>query len=439
VKKWIAILLALALAGAGGFLLWKRTSTPKEKTEAPAAAAVERVSLRQVVTATGKVVSNLDVEIKCKASGEIVRLPFDVSQEVRRGDLLLELDPADEERSVKQAEASLASSEARVAQARKSLAVAQLNLAVERRRAATAVASAQTRLDDARAKAQRLRDLLERKLASPEESETAGTQAELARAELETARTRQEELEAREMSLEVNRQEIRAAEAQLERDRIALDLARQRLADTRVRSPLDGVVTARNVQIGQIVSSGISTVGGGTAVMVVSDLSRIFVLVSVDESDIGKVAVGQEAAISVDAFPGKRFPGRVVRIATKGTSVSNVVTFEVKVEVTSPERNLLRPEMTASVETVVAERSAVLAVPLEAVVRKGGKATVTMAGEGDSLQEREVGTGIDDGKRVEILSGLAEGERVRLLNGGGGKWSGSPGARSGTPRPPFFR
>jgi multidrug efflux pump subunit AcrA (membrane-fusion protein) len=431
-KKYVVIAVILAVAAAGG--LWYRSYRAKQKAaeKPPAAAVVERGSIRQTVASTGKIVSNLDVEIKCKASGQILKLPFDVSDQVRKGDLLIELDPKDEQQHVRQAEATVRASKARLVNARESLAVAEETLASDRQKVEAGLASAEARARDARAKAERTRELKAKKLASLEEAETADTAAAAAAADLETARAQVDALKTQARAMEQARQQIRIAEAQVESDQVDLDLARQRLVDTSVYAPIDGVVTANSVQIGQIISSGISNVGGGTTAMIVSDLSKIFALASVDESDIGQVTVGHFARVTVDAYPGKRFDGTVVRIAPRGVNVSNVVTFEVKVEVTSPEKRLLRPEMTANVEVLIAEKSDVLLVPADAILRKGGKPTVTIQEPDGTTEEREVRTGITDGKNTEITSGLAGGEKVIRNASPDSRWQGQ-GSRAPNP------
>ncbi|HSH70722.1 MAG TPA: efflux RND transporter periplasmic adaptor subunit [Deferrisomatales bacterium] len=434
-KKWVLIGVAVVAVAAAGFYLWPRSQAAKSGEPEPTA-TVERGAIVNTVVSDGKVVSNLDVEIKCKASGEIVRLPFDVSQTVKKGELLVELDPVDEERSVRQAEANLASAEARLVSARESLVLDQANLATDRQRAQSAIEAAGAQARDARAKADRLQELLGRKLASPEESETAETGAVQAAAALEGAKIRLEELDAAERALELGRQQIRVAEAQVQGDRVALDVARQRLANTRVEAPMDGVVTARDVQVGQIISSPISNVGGGTTVLTLSDLTRMFVLAAVDEADIGRVQVGQPARVTVDAFPGKRFGGSVVRIAPRGVNVSNVVTFEVKIEVTSAEKTLLRPEMTANIEIVAARREDALLIPADAVVRKRGKSQVTVRMADGTKEDRVVETGIGDGQQVEITAGLVEGETVLVRKGEAeSKWRGSNRGPLGMGRP----
>ena len=216
-----------------------------------------------------------------------------------------------------------------------------------------------------------------------------------------------------------------------------LDLARQRLTETRVVSPIDGVVTQRTVQIGQIISSGISNVGGGTTALVISDLSRVFVLASVDESDIGQVLPGQRVKVTVDAYRNREFSGEVVRISPRGANVSNVVTFEVKIEVTARDKDLLRPEMTANVEILIEERADALLAATDAIFRRAGKSWVSVIAADGKQAEREVEIGISDGRHTEVLSGLTAGETV-VVQGADSKWNGQ-GQRPGGGAPPMMR
>ncbi|MDD5722959.1 MAG: efflux RND transporter periplasmic adaptor subunit [Syntrophales bacterium] len=423
-KKLVVAIITAAVI-AGGYYAWSSYNKPKSPQETIATGKVERGPLRMLVSSTGKVVSNLDVDIKCKASGEIIEIPLDVSDPVRKGELLIQLDPSEMQRMVDQAQASLTASQARLINAKESLTVAQQNLQTDKRRSDSALKVAQANEEDAQTKAGRIKDLLAKELASQEEYDTTQTATVQAIAALDQARVKIEELQTQERTHVQLRQQIRIAEAQLKNDLTALDLARERLNDTKVYSPIDGVVTARNVQIGQIISSGISNVGGGTTALTVSDLSRIFTLASVDEADIGKVVVDQPAEITVDAFPGKRFSGRVERIAIRGVNISNVVTFEVKIEVTSSDKGLLRPEMTANLDIIVAARDNVLSVPSDAIVRKEGKPHVTVVRASGEKEDRPVETGISDGQRVEVSTGVAVGETVVNYQGAGSKWTGS--------------
>jgi HlyD family secretion protein len=132
----------------------------------------------------------------------------------------------------------------------------------------------------------------------------------------------------------------------------------------------------------------------------------------VDESDVGRVRVGQAALVALDAFPDERFEGQVVRVASRGVNVSNVVTFEVKIAIHGENQGLLRPEMTASVQIRVEARDRALLVPTNAVVRKDERFYVKVAKPGGRVEERTVEVGITDGTSQEIRSGLSEGESV---------------------------
>jgi HlyD family secretion protein len=412
VKKVIAVIVFIGLAvGAYYYFTNSRVESASEKPQEKLV-EVKRGSITMAVSTTGRVVANLDVDIKCKASGEIVKLPLDISKPVTKGDLLVELDPMDEERYVKQAKASLAASEARLAQAKQNVEIATRNLKTEKKKAQAALTSTEARAEDAQSKFDRVKQLLEKKLTSQEEYDTAETASIQASADLANARTRMEELETQEVAIELKRQDVYLSETQVESDKIALSTAEQRLKDTKVYAPIDGVVSVLNVQIGQIISSGISNVGGGTTILTLSDLSRIFVLASVDESDIGKVQAGQSARITADAYPTLNFRGQVVRIATRGVSTANVVTFEVKIEVLGDNKQLLKPEMTANIEIIAQRAENVPLLPVTAVTRKEGKRIVYVQKPDGSSEEREVEVGISDGVEIAILSGLTEGETV---------------------------
>ncbi len=501
-KKVILIVLVLLLAGGGYFWYWK-SSQATAATTPTTTAKVERGSLRQSVFSTGKVVSNLDVDIKCKASGEIILVSKDVSASVAEGELLMQLDPKDEERNVLQAKVNLDSSLSKVKIAEKNLRVAEMNLKTDRMKAEVAIQACQARADDARSKADRSKRLLDSKMISAEENETAQTTAVQAAVDLNVAKVRLEELKTQEESLELLRSQMAVAQSQVDSDQNQLSVAHDRLADTKVFAPvgvskatsqpasapaetatagLDDaparattqpanrpvwVVSTLNVQKGNIISSAISNVGGGTTAFTLSDMSQLFVLASVDESDIGKIRLEMPVALTLDAFQGKTFTGKVVRIATKGVNISNVVTFEVKILVkgvddkkaalglassgpttTASEpatgessrprvegrgeglraradrgdkdasggagqvRRMLKPEMTANVEIICQERPDVVLAPADAIVRKSGKTYATIAKDGVAKDERAVKAGLSDGQKTEILEGLSEGDTV---------------------------
>lgn len=426
-KKVILIAIVFIAVAAIGFGWWKKQKTTdqdKQKKEVPQAVKVERGNLKVIVEATGRVVPDREVEIKCKASGEVITLPVDVSDLVKKGDLLVQLDPTDEKRSVQRAEYALSVSKAKLDQARLSLQIAERELETEGIRAKAAFKSAEAKYQEASAGLERTRQLAARKMASSEELDVARTVHDQANAELENARARIKDLDTEQIRIASRKQDVQIAEAQVGVDTIALDDARQRLDDTRVTAPIDGVVAQKNVQVGQIIASGVSNVGGGTSVMTLADLSHIFVLVSVDESDIGQIRTEQKVRITVDAYPDIIFRGQVVRVATKGANVSNVITFEVKVEVKGPRPELLKPEMTANVEITAADKKDVLLLPISAVQQRRGQRLVTVQKTDGTSEERPVTVGLNDGEYIEVEKGLSEGEVVLLPAGGRqGRWS----------------
>ncbi|MFH2064841.1 MAG: efflux RND transporter periplasmic adaptor subunit [Pseudomonadota bacterium] len=420
-KKWRIVLLILLISAGiawGVFFSGKGDNPEPDAGDGKEIIMAQKGDILVVVEATGRVIPNQEVEIKCKASGEITSLPIDVSDTVQKGDLLLQLNPEDEERSVRRAEVALAVSQARRKQANLNLNIAERNLVTEEARTRAALVSAEAKLQEARFKRERVEQLLDKKMASPEERDVARTVYAQAEAEHETAKARMEDLKTAAIQIETKREEVKIAEADVETDKINLSDAAQRLEDTTLVAPIDGIVAVNNVQVGQIIASGINNVGGGTTVMTLVDLSRIFILVSVDESDIGQVRIGQIVDITVDAHPGIQFPGSVDRVATKGAVTSNVVTFEVKVEVKGQDRNLLKPEMTANVEIMAVEKNGVLLVPLKAIERKRNEQFVTVR-KADGTDERKlVTTGVTDGVSVEILSGLQRGSQIAIPSKG---------------------
>jgi HlyD family secretion protein len=418
-KKWswflFAVLFILLLV-----VVWKFSFQQKTEPEAVTTAVVTEGNIEKIVAATGKVQANFEVEIKAKASGKILKMPYDVSDYVKQGELLVQLDPIDENRAVSQQAASLAGLESKQSQTQVNLSVAERTLTTDIAKAKADLAAASAKQRDAKVKAQRLQSLAQDRYISQEESETGQTTLAQANTDLQNAKTHLRELQTQQLALQSQAEEVEYASAQAQAQRVALASSRQRLAETKIYAPISGVVTARTGQIGQIVSSGISNVGGGTAIMMLADLTHIYVLASVDESDIGQVKEGQAVHITADAFPGEKFEGVVIRIAPKGLEESNVVTFEVKIEVKGANNHLLKPAMTTNVEIVTAHKDRVLKIPADAVrTGQSGRSFVMLAKQKpeDHAKRQWVTTGINNGTDVEILQGLSKGTVIVVSRG----------------------
>ncbi len=415
-KKKLAFAILLLLAGSAGAYYWKahREGTEKKTGTQYTSAAVEQRPLRQEVSCTGKVESNLDVEVKCKSTGQVTELPYDVSEPVEKGALLLKVDPIDEERTVRQTEVKLASAKAKLARARQSLVVSELDLERTRKEAHASFKGAEASSKDLRDKAARTAALLKKEYASPEEVSSAESAAVQGETTLQKAAAGIDGIKIAEEQLELLRQDINLAQSDVDSIQIDLENAKQRLKETQVFAPTSGVISTRLVQVGQIIASPTMNVGGGTSLLTLSDLSRIFVLADVDESDIGMVRDGQPATVKVDAFPDDQFKGQVVRVATKGSEVSNVVTFEVKIEILDEAKNKLLPKMTADVDILVAEKESAPSVPVEAVKRRGADKIILVPGSGTEPEAVKVKTGVEDGTHIEIVSGLKVGDTILI-------------------------
>lgn len=417
-KKLLTIIVLLAVAGSAGTWYYRSRSAKavtQQAEAAPPPIVVERGEINLQVPTTGRVTANLDVEIKSKASGQIINLPFDVSDSVTSGALLCGLDPVDEMRNVAQREAALLSAKARLIQAQEELKIATLERDTRTSTVIAELAAVSIRHKDSQARLARAEDLFNKQLVSREELDAARTEAANTTNALFKAETAVIDVQSLTNTLEVRRQNIRLNESSVKQSEVELENAMQRLRETKIYAPMDGVLTSRPVQPGQIIASGVSNVGGGTTLMTLSDLSKLYVNANVDESDIGKVKTGQGAIITADAFPGKRFVGKVMRIASKGVINSNVVTFEVKIEVTGEGIGALRPEMTANVTIQAERREKALLLPNEAIQYDRRGYFVEVVGDDPTTRTMSrVSIGITDGLNTEVLEGVEEGQQVAL-------------------------
>ncbi|MBC7474301.1 MAG: efflux RND transporter periplasmic adaptor subunit [Candidatus Sericytochromatia bacterium] len=500
-KKLLIIALLIILASsATGYYFWSKSNTDKDLENKIETEVVKRDSIISSIFTTGKVTANLDIEIKCKASGEIISLPFDVSDKVGKGALMLKLNPIDEQRNVRQSQMTLLQSKALLIKAKTDLLLFKKNLTTGKEQALNIVKSAKIKqldlmskakrssqlymlsterkvaisnLESARIKAKDLRikadnakklyfnksilskndyetaliiskqadidvknaqaKLIEQDTNNKADYETALTNSKQAKNDLETAQAKLQEQSNSSITKDIKNQDIQAAEAKVESDKLSLLTSQQRLKDTEVFAPISGVVTTRPVQVGQIISSGISNVGGGTTVLTLSDLSRMFVMASVDESDIGKIKLGEKVNVSADAFPNKKFKGKVVQIYSKGVTVSNVVTFLVKIELLGKNKNVLKPEMTSNIEIVQQNKQNILVVPSNSLTRKKGKYFVKVLKPDNKQEDRAVSIGINDEEKYEVTEGIKEGEKVVLAKSEvDSKWKKDPNNKNGS-------
>ncbi|HWO32057.1 MAG TPA: efflux RND transporter periplasmic adaptor subunit, partial [Candidatus Acidoferrum sp.] len=209
---------------------------------------------------------------------------------------------------------------------------------------------------------------------------------------------------------------IAQSRAQVAEDQANLKQLEEQLSYTDIVSPIDGIVLSRDVEMGDAVSSILVLGSSATLVMTLGDTSEVYVKGKVDESDIGKVYLGQPARIKVESFKDKTFTGKVTKISPMGVEKDNVTTFEVRVSIQNPGGEL-KAEMTANAEIILEEHKSVLQIPEGAILYdKDKKASVEIPDpKGKEGKDKvAVNIGISNGAKTEVLSGLKEGDQVVL-------------------------
>ncbi|KPK99993.1 MAG: hypothetical protein AMJ90_09035 [candidate division Zixibacteria bacterium SM23_73_2] len=348
----------------------------------------KRGNLTIAINSTGVIEPTLTVELKSKASGEIIELPIEEGDIVKKGQLIARLDATTARNDYDQAEADLEVAKVSLSQATK--------------------------------QAERQKQLYERKLISELDYENSVLAKEEANSNLVRAQT-------------------------------AMEYAKERLSDTVIRSPIDGIILTKFVEKGQIIASATSVVSGGTTIATVADMSKAFVRTSVDEVDIGQILPSQKATVIAETYPDREFYGAVMQIHPLAKVEQNVTTFDVTIEVDNSE-GLLMAGMNASVEIIAGFKENVILVPREALTDARAIARMVganpaaagqpadMSGSGQERSQsgppnamadkstnpkrmviivangqeepKEVEIGMSNFEEAEILSGLAEGDTV---------------------------
>jgi macrolide-specific efflux system membrane fusion protein len=230
---------------------------------------------------------------------------------------------------------------------------------------------------------------------------------EYARVTLERQRALRERDFVPQQEMDLAENGFRVARAQVEQAEADVEYARLQLSYTRIRAPIAGVVASVTTQEGEAVSTGLAT----PTFVTIIDLERLEVDVYVDETDVGKISVGQDVGFTVDAYPEADFAATIVAIYPEAVIQDNVVNYVAAARITDFQGKVLRPEMTANALIRLGTHPAVLAVPSAAIMRDRGQKLLTVV-ERDRLVARPVTTGWSDGGYTEIVSGVSEGERI---------------------------
>jgi len=389
--------LMVTVGSAVGVWFWHSQGNQPESTAAPATGRVTRRDFTMTVEAIGAVKPQIGAEVRVGAriSGRVVRLHANLRDRVERGQTIAELEQEELQAVVDERQAELQLAEAKLAALRRVFPreIEKAEAEVTRWKATVDLADKDLTRQD---------ELLQQEFISQQERDRAEEQLLVAQAQIQTA------LKALEVVKANYEEDQKKAAAEVARAKAALVSDETRLSYAVIAAPISGVIDSVSTQEGETVAAGLNA---PTFVTIV-DLSRLQVDAYVDEVDIGKVAVGQEAVFIVDAFPAKEFQGKVVAIYPKAIIQDNVVKYVAAIEIGSPYEGLLRPEMTTTVDILLEPRN-VLAIPSKAVKRESGRNVVYVPGE-DDPETRAVRIGWKSGPWTEVVSGLKEGEEVLL-------------------------
>jgi len=342
-------------------------------------ATVERGDVARSVVATGKIQPLAKVQVKSKASGIVKRLDVDYGDRVRQGQLLAELDKEQLEAGVREARANLLAAQA----------------ALER----NLIEAEGPDLPFLKSALERARQLYADGLIAPSILDDADKAYQMGINKKTAARS----------NAAMSKAEVEKARATLERFEADLRYAT-------IMSPMDGLVLSRDVEVGDAVSSILILGSQATLIMTLGDVSEVYVLGKVDEADIGKVYLGQEARIVVESFKDKKFEGKVTKISPLGVEKDNVTIFEVRVSIRNPTGEL-KVNMSANAEVILEEKKNVLLVPESAVLYdKDRKPSLEVPDPKADKGRRKVAAklGISNGVKTEVVEGLKEGDKVVL-------------------------
>lgn len=307
-KRIFALIVAILVLAGTGYGFWRWGSSPKESPYVTV--PVQRGNVTQVVSSTGTLQAVVTVQVGSQVSGTIDKLFADFNTKVKAGQVVAQLNQDKFKAAVDQARANLLAAESNLAKTKVSLVDAQRTL-------------------------ERNRELRKRDIMAQSELDAAQTAYDAAVAQLE-----------------VNKAQSAQSQAALNQSTVDLN-------NTVIRSPVDGIVISRNVDVGQTVAASLQA---PTLFTIANDLSKMEVHTNVDEADVGNITEGQEVTFTVDAFPSRRFRGRVHQVRNAPTVVQNVVTYDAVVRIDNKEL-LLKPGMTANVQFLVNRRENVLTIP----------------------------------------------------------------------------
>jgi len=384
------IVLGVVLIGGSAWAVMGGSSSDIDSARL---ATVERGDVAKSVVATGRIEPISKVEIKSKANGIVKEIKVEVGDRVTVGQVLAELDKDNLAARLRESRAALAGAQANVTAA---------GAEFEKNK----VEAEGPDVPFARRNLDRAEKLFGDKLVSQQTLDDARGALELSVNRQQAAKTQLGVAQAR---MAQARASVAAAQAGVER-------AEEELTNATIRAPIDGMVLARPIELGSPVSSILNLGANATLVMVLGDMSRVYVRGNVDEADIGMVRLNQPARIKVETFRDKQFDGKVTQISPMGTDKDNVISFEVKVSIDNSSGELLA-NMTTNAEIILEEHKQTLVVPEAAIIydtKRNASVDVYVPRAKNQRERRPIKIGVSNGTKTQVLSGLGEGQKVVL-------------------------
>ncbi|MFN0087674.1 MAG: efflux RND transporter periplasmic adaptor subunit [Blastocatellia bacterium] len=363
-KKILPIIAVVAAAAGGaGYYFWGSGA----KAEEYVTAKIDRGNLRNTVSATGTLQAVTTVQVGSQVSGIISALYVDFNSNVKKGQLVAQLDPSIFKAQVEQQRANVEQARANLADAQARLVSAEVAIENQRAGVSSAVANLEAtkaQRDDAKSNLQRQESLSTSGIVNQRDLDIARTSYQAAearynQANAQLAQARATEQQAARAGIAQAQAAIKQAQAQIQQTSATLRLAEVNLSHTTIHSPIDGVVVSRNVDVGQTVAASLQA---PTLFTIANDLTQMQVIANIDQADIGVINSNNRIGFTVDAFPGQSFSGRISQIRLNPQNVQNVVTYNVVIDVENPELKL-KPGMTANLTVTIAERNDALKIP----------------------------------------------------------------------------
>lgn len=359
----LTLIVLGAVGGMAGYFYFGRKATAEEYITAK----IERGNVRNTVSATGALQAVTTVQVGSQVSGIIKALNVDFNSNVRKGQIVAQLDPSIFQAQVAQQRANVEAARANLADAQARLVSAEV--AIESQRANVGSASAnlealKAQRDDAKSALQRQEGLATAGIINQRDLDIARTTLQSAEARYnqaisQVAQARATELQVTRSGIAQAQAAVKQAQAQVQQTEASLRLAEVNLSHTTIASPIDGVVVSRNVDVGQTVAASLSA---PTLFTIANDLTQMQVIANIDQADIGVINSANKIGFTVDAFPGQTFNGTISQIRLNPVNTQNVVTYNVVIDVQNPDLKL-KPGMTANLTITIAERQNVLKIP----------------------------------------------------------------------------